>query len=95
MNHHFDHRNYPRVAQDRDVCMLLDGETHTVRCLDVSAGGARISLSQPISRGTQIRLIFQSGKDTFQTVPAIAVHSGRDTLGVRFNRPIHRARLGA
>jgi hypothetical protein len=51
-----DRRAYPRVPVAMPAFLRANGERHAVHLLDLSAGGAKLSCSAPLSTGTAVVL---------------------------------------
>jgi hypothetical protein len=84
---HDDRRRYPRQPMVRAIMVRPNGHKIDAHVLDLSLGGARVTLPQnwnPES-GASLRLYFQNGdQDESITLRGHVTRVGLDDLGVEF-----------
>lgn len=86
-------RKYPRIAWPVEATYLTDREAHTARALDVSDGGALLSVNQTLSPGTRLRVRFHIDNFDLEPEAARVVRNGSAfdgtqlLMAVEFERP--------
>ena len=86
-------RKFPRVAWPVEATYGTEDETHTTRTLDVSDGGALLSVDQNLSPGTRLMVKFHIDDFDLDPEPARVVRNGSAFEGtqllmaVEFERP--------
>jgi len=75
-----DRRTDPRFRLDREAVLIVAGGNVAIRCLDVSRGGARVRLAEPLPVGCAVVLRLAGLPD----LPGRVVSSGPES-GVRFD----------
>jgi hypothetical protein len=84
---HDDRRRFPRREVVRAIMVRPNGHKHEAQVLDLSLGGARVTLPQHWSpqNGATLRLYFENGdKDESITLLGHVARVGLDEIGVEF-----------
>lgn len=83
-----ERRAHPRHACDLPCRLLVGGQAHGCRLVDVSLGGGRIGLAADAARGDPVALETPAG-----TFEAFVVWRGVHTTGLRFAEPLSEETL--
>lgn len=86
MNETHERRRHPRQRVMRAVMVRPNGHRHDAQVLDLSRGGARVTLPQhwsPVS-GAALRLYFDGASDEEITLRGHVTRVGLDDMGVAF-----------
>ena len=85
---HDERRHFPRRKVVRAIMVRPNGHRHDAQVLDLSLGGARVSLPQHWSpvNGAALRLYFENGdQDESITLFGHVTRVGLDDMGVEFD----------
>lgn len=88
MDESLERRRHPRHPLVRAVMVRPNGHRHDARILDLSLGGARVTLPQHWSpeRGAQLRIYFENGNDEESiTLLGHVTRVGMEDIGVEFD----------
>ena len=85
-----DRRAYPRVALALPAFLQASGERHSVKLIDLSAGGAKLNCPVPISIGSEV--ILDCG--TFSLAADVRWQEG-GFLGLRFSSELDAREVSA
>ena len=83
-----ERRRHPRQRVVRAIMVRPNGHRHDAQVLDLSRGGARVTLPQHWSpeRGAQLRIYFENGDDHESvTLRGHVTRVGMEDMGVEFD----------